>query len=276
MARSANRNGEDGDSGDSERGEMRELSLVEVLKCYEQPINEEQAWAVCYQCCRELKPPRPNTVVQFLIPDLSAIILHRDGTITAHLKRTDDSDANPVSVSENKLVQSIGVAIYHALDWGLDDSEERELSPQLENLIEFMVGNKDSSEAKHCASNSAKDEGYSGHEEEDEEEEEGMVHGIHTVHQVMMLCASRLANSVLAPEHYQAVCRALFLETLELQTFLSKIQDAKEVSGASHPWGIKHPHFSRSVSVFAAAASSPLPLKHDTGFECDRLMIGSC
>ncbi|XP_056596499.1 protein spire homolog 2 isoform X1 [Triplophysa dalaica] len=230
MARSANRNGEDGDSGvpaPSERGEMRELSLEEVVKCYEQPINEEQAWAVCYQCCRELKPPRPNTVVQFLIPDLSAIILHRDGTVTAHLKRTDDSDANPVSVAE--LVQSIGEAIYHALDWGLDDSEERELSPQLENLIEFMVGNKDSSEAKHCASNSAKDEGYSGHEEEDEEEEEGLVHGIHTLHQVMMLCASRLANPVLAPEHYQAVCRALFLETLELQTFLSKIRDAKEM-----------------------------------------------
>ncbi len=30
----------------------------------------------------------------------------------------------------------------------------------------------------------------------------------------------------------------------------------------------------RSVSTLAAAASSPLPLKHDTGFECDRLMIG--
>ncbi len=28
------------------------------------------------------------------------------------------------------------------------------------------------------------------------------------------------------------------------------------------------------VSALAAAASSPLPLKHDTGFECDRLMIG--
>ncbi len=36
-------------------------------------------------------------------------------------------------------------------------------------------------------------------------------------------------------------------------------------------------HFSgRSVSgiALAATASSSLPLKHDTGFECDRLMIG--
>lgn len=118
----------------------------------------------------------------------------------------------------------MGVAIYRALDWGLDDTEERELSSQLENLIEFMVSGQDSTETKLCAGNTATDEGYSG-QEEDEEEEDGK----HTLHQVMMLCVSRLANPALAPEHYQAVCRALFLETLELQTFLSRIRDAKEV-----------------------------------------------
>lgn len=30
------------------------LSLEEILRLYGQPINEEQAWAVCYQCCRTL------------------------------------------------------------------------------------------------------------------------------------------------------------------------------------------------------------------------------
>lgn len=30
------------------------VSLEEILKLYNQPINEEQAWAVCYQCCRTL------------------------------------------------------------------------------------------------------------------------------------------------------------------------------------------------------------------------------
>lgn len=63
MARSTNRSGEDGDprvtaptDRDASRdlAEPRELSLEEVLKSYEQPINEEQAWAVCYQCCRTL------------------------------------------------------------------------------------------------------------------------------------------------------------------------------------------------------------------------------
>ena len=36
-----------------ERG-AEELSLEEILRLYNQPINEEQAWAVCYQCCRSM------------------------------------------------------------------------------------------------------------------------------------------------------------------------------------------------------------------------------
>lgn len=31
------------------------LSLDEILRLYNQPINEEQAWAVCYQCCGALR-----------------------------------------------------------------------------------------------------------------------------------------------------------------------------------------------------------------------------
>lgn len=85
MARSANSSGKDGDarvSSPAERAEIRELSLEEVLESYEQPINEEQAWAVCFQCCRELRAPRPPGL---LIRGPSSIILHRDGTVTAHL-----------------------------------------------------------------------------------------------------------------------------------------------------------------------------------------------
>ncbi|XP_064192009.1 protein spire homolog 2 isoform X4 [Anguilla rostrata] len=120
------------------------------------------------------------------------------------------------------MVQSLGVTIYRALDWGLDESEERELCPQLERLIERMAGGE--------AGNGTADEGYSGQEEEEEEdEEEGALRAVCSFRQVMALCASRLANPALAPEHYQAVCRALFVETLELQTFLAKIRDAKEM-----------------------------------------------
>uniref|UniRef100_A0AAY5F0I3 KIND domain-containing protein n=1 Tax=Electrophorus electricus TaxID=8005 RepID=A0AAY5F0I3_ELEEL len=33
---------------------LYELSLGDILTLYNQPINEEQAWAVCYQCSRSL------------------------------------------------------------------------------------------------------------------------------------------------------------------------------------------------------------------------------
>ncbi|TNN23916.1 Protein spire 2 [Liparis tanakae] len=137
-----------------------------------------------------------------------------------------------------QLVRSLGVAIYRALDWGLDDSEERELGPQLERLIERMAGGAPGGADGACPAggNAAADEGYSGQEEEEEQEEQGgAMRPVCTFRQVMALCASRLADPGLAPDHYQAVCRALLVETLELQSFLIKIRDAKEVRQGPGP-----------------------------------------
>lgn len=120
------------------------------------------------------------------------------------------------------MVQSLGFAIYRALDWGLDDSEERELSPQLERLIDLMANND--CEDGVCG---AADEGYGGPEEE--EEAEGGPRAVRTFAQAMRLCAARLTDPRGAQTHYQAVCRALFVETLELRAFLARVREAKEV-----------------------------------------------
>lgn len=122
-----------------------------------------------------------------------------------------------------QMVQSLGFAIYRALDWGLDDSEERELSPQLERLIDLMANND--CEDSGCG---AADEGYGGPEEE--EEAEGGPRTVRTFAQAMRLCAARLTDPRGAQAHYQAVCRALFVETLELRAFLARVREAKEVS----------------------------------------------
>ncbi|KAJ8281376.1 hypothetical protein GJAV_G00066940, partial [Gymnothorax javanicus] len=239
MARSANSGATDGDSRVSsppDRGEVRdlsdprELSLEEVLKSYEQPINEEQAWAVCYQCCNGLSEPLLAAETRFSrVKDPSSILLYRDGTVSLRKESStsNDDDKGPhlLPVPERQMVQSLGVAIYRALDWGLDENEERELSPLLERLIERMVGGESGS--------GTADEGYSGQDGEEEEEEEeeggGTLRAVCSFRQAMALCASRLPNPAQAQEHYQAVCRALFVETLELQTFLIKIRDAKEM-----------------------------------------------
>ncbi|NXX40731.1 SPIR2 protein, partial [Tricholaema leucomelas] len=125
--------------------------------------------------------------------------------------------------TSSQMVQSLGFAIYRALDWGLDENEERELSPRLEQLIDLMT-NSDS-EDSGCGT---ADEGYGGQEEE-EEAGEGPPRTVRTFGQAMRCCAARLADPAEAQAHYQAVCRALFAETVELKAFLAKIRDAKEM-----------------------------------------------
>ncbi|XP_034644749.1 protein spire homolog 2 [Trachemys scripta elegans] len=201
-----------------------ELSLEEVLKSYEQPINEEQAWAVCYQCCRGLAGTEGRWGPAGRIRDTADILLHKDGTVTA---RGEQGSAElPLTLSpstEAQMVQSLGFAIYRALDWGLDESEERELSPQLEKLIDLMA-NSDSDDSG-CG---MADEGYGGQDEE-EEAVEGLPRAVRTFGQAMRMCAARLMAPQEAQQHYQAVCRALFVETVELKAFLSKIREAKEM-----------------------------------------------
>ncbi len=56
--------------------------------------------------------------------------------------------------------------IYKALDYGLKENEERELSPPLERLIDMMT-NTEETESDPCP-----DEGYEATEEEEDECEE--------------------------------------------------------------------------------------------------------
>lgn len=206
-------------AGGAARPEPWELSLEEVLKVYEQPINEEQAWAVCFQGCRGLRG-EPGGVRR--IRDTADILLRRDGSVGARLEPEPSTMVVPPANSEAQMVQSLGFAIYRALDWGLDENEERELSPQLERLIDLMA-NSDCEDSS-CG---AADEGYGGPEEE--EEAEGGPRAVRTFTQAMRLCASRLTDPHGAQAHYQAVCRALFVETLELRAFLARVREAKEM-----------------------------------------------
>ncbi|XP_070777409.1 protein spire homolog 1 isoform X2 [Enoplosus armatus] len=220
-----------------------EVSLEEILKLYSQPINEEQAWAVCYQCCRTLaqKHRRKSSksagasAVDYprRIEGPGDVRIRRDGSIILHFEdSTDKYGAAPTSL---EIIDSLGVMIYKALDYGLKENEERELSPPLEHLIDMMT-NTEKTESDPCP-----DEGYEATEEEDEceegEEEEEPDSATTTTRSdssvpayrdIITLCSSHLPSPSDAPNHYQAVCRALYTETRELCTFLDKIKSAKE------------------------------------------------
>ncbi|KAG9355515.1 hypothetical protein JZ751_000353 [Albula glossodonta] len=185
--------------------------------------------------------------------------------ITCHLPvhhHFSHSPLNPFSV-----IESLGIMIYKALDYGLKENEERELSPPLEQLIDLMT-NMGDAERDTCP-----DEGYEATEEEDEgdDDPDGVcnAHGYRDILKVSLsvpamislvlqsdLSQCQFAVSGLAPgapggcinasspcshgskwnrglssdapSHYQAVCRALYAETKELHTFLEKIKSAKE------------------------------------------------
>ncbi|KAJ8288396.1 hypothetical protein COCON_G00010550 [Conger conger] len=221
------------DCGDGED----ELSLEEILMLYGQPINEEQAWAVCYQCCRSLAQGHRRrhsksataSVVQSArrIEGPGDVMIHKDGVVRLPCQGSQDKYGPPCASSE--VIESLGIMIYKALDYGLKESEERELSPPLEQLIDLMT-NMPGAQRDACP-----DEGYEAIEEEDDEEGEGVLAGAGAgacstggYRDILTLCTSHLPSPSDAPSHYQAVCRALYAETKELCTFLEKIRNAKE------------------------------------------------
>uniref|UniRef100_A0A671MHX8 Protein spire homolog 1-like n=1 Tax=Sinocyclocheilus anshuiensis TaxID=1608454 RepID=A0A671MHX8_9TELE len=204
-----------------------ELCLEEILTLYSQPINEEQAWAVCYQCCRWLTQKQRRKETGGSPPGRIAgpgdVRIRKDGTVKLYQQSNTDKLIPPSSSIE--IIESLGIMIYKALDYGLKEHEERELSPPLEQLIDLMTNMADTE--TDCP-----DEGYEATEEEDEGEEEPTeVSNIRGYREIISLCTSHLPSPSDAPNHYQAVCRALYAETKELRTFLEKIKSAKEMEG---------------------------------------------
>ncbi|XP_068179809.1 protein spire homolog 1 isoform X2 [Antennarius striatus] len=207
------------------------LSLEDILRLYGQPINEEQAWAVCYQCCRTLarghRGCRRSSAVDgassaapMRISGPTDVRIQRDGSVKVD-HRGCGGKYSPCSITE--VIESLGIMIYKALDYGLKENEERELSPPLEGLIDLMT-NMAEADRDTCP-----DEGYEAIEEEDEAEDNpDTISSVHGYKAILKLCADHLPSLSDASSHYQAVCRALYTETRELRTFLEKIKSAKE------------------------------------------------
>lgn len=220
-----------GEASGAAGGSQDELSLEEILLLYNQPINEEQAWAVCYQCCGSLRDAVASSSQPcHRVRSAGQIRIWRDGAVTLVPVTSNAEEPTPAAgksgysslCTETEVIESLGIIIYKALDYGLKENEERELSPPLEQLIDHM--------ANTVEADGNNDEGYEAADEglEDEEDEKKKTSAICSYRDVMKLCAAHLSTESEAPNHYQAVCRALFAETMELHTFLTKIKSAKE------------------------------------------------
>lgn len=82
------------DPDDGGAAAATEVSLEEILTLYNQPINEEQAWAVCYQCCRTLAQKQRRKGLKSAgasvgdhlrrIEGPGDVMIWRDGTVKLH------------------------------------------------------------------------------------------------------------------------------------------------------------------------------------------------
>uniref|UniRef100_A0A3Q0RLQ1 KIND domain-containing protein n=1 Tax=Amphilophus citrinellus TaxID=61819 RepID=A0A3Q0RLQ1_AMPCI len=70
------------------------MSLEEVLTTYKQPIDEKQAWAVCYQCCSGLNVPHSSHGTASQVKDPSSILLHRDGAVSLQREPHHDNETD--------------------------------------------------------------------------------------------------------------------------------------------------------------------------------------
>ncbi|NXR34331.1 SPIR1 protein, partial [Zosterops hypoxanthus] len=184
---------------------ITKVSLADLLRCFEHPISEEQAWAICFQCCRKMEqlaqglcPPLHSV----LIKGTGSIFIHADGTASfkVYHKSGKSMGCQGIQQSEDKLLECLGVVIYEALDWGIDSQVERELSHPLEKLLCLML-------------------------ELDDEATKPPV----TLQDVIKACEEHLSRPSEATSHYEMTCRSLFTEYMELQRLVTIIQTYKEV-----------------------------------------------
>ncbi|XP_070203043.1 protein spire homolog 1-like [Littorina saxatilis] len=202
------------------------LPFSDVLRFFNNPINEEQAWAVCYQCAQFYLREHSQEGYQDLYEyGLQSVCLNREGEVRIRSGGSNGSGKGPPGgeyypskykkrhATEHDAVQTLGRVIFEALDYGIGEAEERPLSHGLETLIETMTRSEED-DGEDTENQSADDEGI----EKDAEEDHHC-----TFKEVARLCTQHLSSRQDANYHYRAVSRALVAEAVELHTFLNKI-----------------------------------------------------
>ncbi|XP_049959939.1 protein spire isoform X1 [Schistocerca serialis cubense] len=207
------------------------VSLLDILISFNAPINEQHAWALCYQCAKSFKNAMPGDKGKcYYVTELEHVLLHKDGyvhpnTIFAGGGPNDTgppSSRVPVS-SELQVVFHLGLIIYRALDFGLNEREERHLSPDLEALIDMMTES-----AQERQQQETDDEGIERDSADSEDDVDAAVSGDRgrvSLSTVIQRCISHVGapSAQQADQHYRAVCRALVAEAIELSQFLEKV-----------------------------------------------------
>ncbi|XP_077109243.1 protein spire homolog 1-like isoform X2 [Ranitomeya variabilis] len=177
------------------------VRLMDILKESGQPVSEEQAWALCYQCSRKLQQMIQRDGYFPALTGTKHIYIHHDGAVSF----VDSTDAKDSKLSEKKVIEHLGKAVYMALDWGLSSEMERVLSNSLDNLLLYML------DFNTPNSNSP-----------------SVMKQAFTLNNIIKECAERLFVPSEASTHYKDVCRNQYNEYKKIHSLLQTIQIAKQ------------------------------------------------
>ncbi|XP_060792692.1 protein spire homolog 2 [Neoarius graeffei] len=187
-----------------------QLSLRSILSVHNQPVCEEQAWALCYQLCSMLE--RNFSLVDgqnygswksLRLPGLEGIFISLDGNVYLRMEQ-GKVETQFVIETEAQMVDYVGRLMYSCLDWGLGADVERELDETLELLVDQMTEVDIRLGAEH------------------------RLQPISTISEVLQVCEERLYNPSQAAQHYRSVCATLYSHTVELCSYLQIIQRTQE------------------------------------------------
>jgi len=181
------------------------IPLSRILQSFSAPISEEHGWATIHQACVTLQHMDLNTqTTTYLVDSTDHILLTVEGMVHAD-SFTQTGRGRKQMVNLAQAVAELGVTVYSALDYSLQEDESRTLSGELENVIDVMT-----------SADVREEEGEEADEGIGEEEKGGEV-----VVQVIGLCRHHLAVPEEAIDHYRNVLRALVAESKELSQFMS-------------------------------------------------------
>ncbi|KAH0954852.1 hypothetical protein HN011_009813 [Eciton burchellii] len=203
------------------------LNLQDILLMFDSPINQERAWALCYQISKGLSCLMENKFYE--ISELSQIVLHKDGNICLE----NLAGSKQPLVSEEKAVFSLGMAIFKALDFGSNAGEEIALSSDLEALITFMTNCNRASEGDVEERLQETDDEGIERDSGDTDAEDYMVlkttesytdSSMCTLKTVIQICARHVQDlNEDVDNYYRNVIQSFVEEAINLSQFLEKV-----------------------------------------------------
>lgn len=188
------------------------VTLQDILKYFNAAISEEQAWALIYQSacmyqnalyCQLGETEAGRAYDVRILNEPRNFNIHRDGTV--HISFNSSESVNYAS-SEQRILCKLAYVVFKAIDNNGSDDNDCIISTDLESILCIM-------------SNDSNDDEGIGNDSVDSDDQKLLA--TKELNLIIDLCKGRVHSS--ADVHYNAVCRALATESLELRAFLQNI-----------------------------------------------------